>query len=777
MIDDKYKCIPFHIEINRVIELLAKQIYQTPMALLRENCQNAFDAILIRKHSGQTFSPRIDITIASDEIIVKDNGIGMTTQDLENHFWRAGSSGKNTPEAKAAGVVGTFGIGAMANFGVASELCVITESAVTMERTKCIARRDTLSATEKCIEIISETPIGEPGTSVIAKIQPGTNVNISEATTYLTEIVKHLDIPVFINENMVSKRDIYSSVPRPPTAWEYSEKNAIIGPSLSCDIQIVSSANGELWVSLTNMKYLSMDLSGIIILRQSMHQIRTFRSKFALAAASVSSHYGFGGCADLMELEPTAGREALTTHSLQIMQSIVTEVEHFVSGKFSQAEYCDQNTSFMQWVLAHNRVELCGKLKVRIEPGNQTLTLEAIKLRSKDFPMNYYDGSDQTRILHFATEDRPLVILSTRPPRRNCEMSFFQLFCNMNQISNKPSVLKLSELSEWTMDESSFAFRLVAILSSDYFVQANVNYGKISDGLPILVDISKSPVEIVLDSSTSTLAAMLQLYKTDFEALSSLAKDFVRNVIFPKISNLVPSSTRQGAEAFLKAVRRPKDIFEYEFSDLGTFSSIWQDYLDGKINLTVAAEKSVALTQNNFQVLDRNATQDAAQVIPDVLQNEQMIQAGRSEIEEQIIPLPAITRMNIESNAKLLLIDENNSPLKGYRCFIAITERVREERADFFLQPHGTEIVWGGQKAIYIFQHHSREFALYYEFQAQELLSFEPGGQIFPTCTIVIKNQIYIPVPEDLRRKFIPDEKAKKRFEIRCELLYPDISE
>ncbi|WP_323571590.1 hypothetical protein [Rhizobium sp. 28DA2] len=37
--------IPFDIETSRVIELLAKQIYQSPFALLRENVQNAFDAI------------------------------------------------------------------------------------------------------------------------------------------------------------------------------------------------------------------------------------------------------------------------------------------------------------------------------------------------------------------------------------------------------------------------------------------------------------------------------------------------------------------------------------------------------------------------------------------------------------------------------------------------------------------------------------------------------------------------------------------------------------
>src|SRR6266567_6047108 len=114
--------IPFSIEISRMIELLAAQIYPTPFALLRENVQNSFDAILLRKHLGQQFDARIDVTIEPTRVCVADNGIGMSREDLRNHFWRAGSSSKNTDDARAAGVVGTFGIGAMANFGIASEL-------------------------------------------------------------------------------------------------------------------------------------------------------------------------------------------------------------------------------------------------------------------------------------------------------------------------------------------------------------------------------------------------------------------------------------------------------------------------------------------------------------------------------------------------------------------------------------------------------------------------------------------------------------------------------
>ena len=118
--------IPFKIDTGRVIELLCKQLYQSPLALLRENTQNAYDAVLQRLHLGPTFEPLIEVTIAPEKIVVKDNGIGMMWEELDRNYWKAGSSGKNNDEARAAGVVGTFGIGAMANFGVCSKLRVET---------------------------------------------------------------------------------------------------------------------------------------------------------------------------------------------------------------------------------------------------------------------------------------------------------------------------------------------------------------------------------------------------------------------------------------------------------------------------------------------------------------------------------------------------------------------------------------------------------------------------------------------------------------------------
>src|SRR5207249_9789569 len=119
------------------LEILASEIYDSQKAFLRENVQNAYDAILMRS-TAQT-RPLVDfainITVREHQLIVADDGIGMTEEVLRNNFWRAGSSGKKSELAQRSGVIGTFGIGAMANFGVCNALRVETrniDSSVTL---------------------------------------------------------------------------------------------------------------------------------------------------------------------------------------------------------------------------------------------------------------------------------------------------------------------------------------------------------------------------------------------------------------------------------------------------------------------------------------------------------------------------------------------------------------------------------------------------------------------------------------------------------------------
>jgi len=58
--------------------------------------------------------------------------------------------------ALSSGVIGTFGIGAMANFGVCSRLLVETRSIDSEETLISIAERDKLAISEECIDLNKE---------------------------------------------------------------------------------------------------------------------------------------------------------------------------------------------------------------------------------------------------------------------------------------------------------------------------------------------------------------------------------------------------------------------------------------------------------------------------------------------------------------------------------------------------------------------------------------------------------------------------------------------
>ncbi|MBK8086734.1 MAG: ATP-binding protein [Chitinophagaceae bacterium] len=136
--------LSFQIEVRRVLEILSNDIYDSPYALLRENIQNGYDAILMRMqlNSATPFEPKIIVNIDPKYITIEDNGIGMNRDVVSNNFWKAGSSGKNNEIAQKAGVVGTFGIGAMANFGVCKSIKVITHFAEEMKQLKPLLKEN-----------------------------------------------------------------------------------------------------------------------------------------------------------------------------------------------------------------------------------------------------------------------------------------------------------------------------------------------------------------------------------------------------------------------------------------------------------------------------------------------------------------------------------------------------------------------------------------------------------------------------------------------------------
>lgn len=760
--------IPFEVEPSRIIELLAKQIYQSPLALLRENVQNAFDAVRERKQRDPDFEPEIRVVIGRDEISIVDNGIGMSLAELQKHFWTAGSSSKNTPEARAAGVVGTFGIGAMANFGIATSLTVVTESARTGERTVSIARRESLSLREDCVEVQQLPGTGVPGTTIVATlIDPG-SVNVDEARRYVQEFVRLVETPIYVNDQLVSRAGVDTVVPPIPVAHEFLLGDGQIGSQLSARCDLTVSNNAIVRLTLSEIVWGGRRIEGYIALRSGDGALHTARSGFGLAIAPISSAYSFGGIADLQILEPTAGREAITSDGIRLLQSMITEIDAFVSSQLAGLDECNSSTPFMNWVVAHGRFDLLGKLTIETSEDSE-LSLEAAVQKSRLEPVRKYSGSDPTVIKTFSSDQTTLLVLSRSNPRRKCQEGFLNTIPSIEAIPDRPSIMSLEEGSALSSSKWGIAFRLEGIIADDYFVDLTIAFGQISHGVNVLLQSKNGKPQIVLANGSPNVITLMQVYETHLDAFRSFAKDFARNVIFPHISPLVPNSTRQGAEAFIEAMRRKRETFEYDSDELDELPSIWDDYKTGKISLEVAIDRSKFSVRTNVQYVDRTAS--VSEVLPDLVQNERTLEQGLEANRLRWPAEPPILRTDSSSSAKVITIDPSEPDLRSYRCFIALAPRAYDDFGDFFTQPHSTSVVWGGQKALFIFIHHSGEFGIYYDMQTADFVGDLAGGGSQRTSTIILRDKIYIPIPPAIQSSFVPAPGERKRFEIKADLI------
>ena len=773
MADDQ---IAFGVETDKILEIISKQIYQSPLALLRENTQNAFDAVLMRQALGEPdYIPEISIEIQPLSLTVIDNGIGMSREVIENNFWKAGSSGKNTPEARAAGVVGTFGIGALANFGIASAMEVETESVETKERIKTYANRKDLDINQKCINVLSLPSTNLCGTTIRASIMPQFRLDVAQAKQYIEGFVRLLKLPVRVNNEVISQRNIDETIPKPKAAWQEKGRRKL-SAILEADLELIISANAEVWISITDILWSGAQVVGGVVLRSTGGSLSTFRSGFGLAPASISSHFSFGGVVNLSNLQPTAGREALTTDSLNFIQALVRPIEQYVFERLSKLPEADSSLPFMNWVVANNKYELCAKLKMNIEPGKKKL-LEDIQKESAVKAFNTYLGNDPQTISTFASEESPLLIFATTNPRQRCEKVYLQTYCKTNPIPNSPQILKTRARDDLSYAEGSLKFRLESILDEDYFLKSTVQFGEISHNLPILVVNDGGSITVTLNADAPAIQMILKLYSREYSAFGSFVKDFVRNSLFDKISQFVPSSTRQGAEAFLKAIQKKRELFEIGDSETDEFTSVWGDYSTGKITMSQALDRVSAAPKKSVQTVRQSSSARVADTVPDVIQNEQAIaESGAASVLAVSTPAASISRLDVSSDAKLLTMDSGDKPLRGYHTFLSLTDKARGEYGEFFLQPHKTSCVWGGQRVLFILMHHSEKYGLYYDIQTKFPIGAASGGGGIVTATIMLKNKVFIPIPDMIMHDFIPSTEGKKTFNIRYDLLRAEIN-
>lgn len=128
---DKKLQLKFH---GKILDQLGFQTYQSPVASLSELVANAWDAD----------AKKVNISLPesndrSAEIIIEDNGIGMTFNECQERYLNIGYDRREgDPLAKTTGkrpIMGRKGIGKFAGFGIARKIKIETVSKATGEKT------------------------------------------------------------------------------------------------------------------------------------------------------------------------------------------------------------------------------------------------------------------------------------------------------------------------------------------------------------------------------------------------------------------------------------------------------------------------------------------------------------------------------------------------------------------------------------------------------------------------------------------------------------------
>lgn len=779
MIDNKNERFKFQVEISKILEIISKEIYDSSFALLRENIQNAYDAILMRKQKNgddwDVGNGLIKIEISNNTIIVEDNGIGMTEDTLKENFWKAGSSGKNTEFALSAGVIGTFGIGAMANFGVCRKLIVETryiESSITLYSE---LDKGNISLSEDCILLNRTENDRNPGTKITVELEPEYVISVEQAKSYIEQYVKYIPVMVMLNGSNMSQTDyrklIFSDVEKLIPLG-----NKVINSGFySADLNAMTDKSGDVIFEMTNIRFGNVMIQGEIVLKQGKEYVMGLRNYFGLAPIPVNQSYRLGGIVNLYILQPTAGREALSRDSIEHVNKLLQLAEEQITLMLSETEYADKNAMFINYIYNKGKSDLAANVRVEVKPDNIEIRMKDIINNFAKFKIYYYIGRDNSIINSFSSEGKKLLLLSGTTSRQRIQVDYLRKL-GVEEVPDQIRVLKIYDMKELATDEFSFLFRLKKVLEEDYFLKdIDILMADISHHIPYKIENIKEKLTIYISRNSQTIMPLLNCYYTDFAVFSSLIKDFVRIHLYPYILPFVPSSSKQGLDVLRKILLSKKEEFEIKYNEQGRLELEFQleKYRNGEMSLEGVIESAKLVSTTHRQDVNSNQIGKLESEIPDIVEN-QLLQNMTEDINNQnrhiannaeYIPLSAISRDYIETNMKVLTLDNNFAQLNNFKMFLSLTEKVYDSKLEFFLQPHTTKIIWGSHRIIYIFGHVSGKITLYYDIDLDSSISNSAtGGSAFQTTTILTKNKIFVPVPEPLIPIFKVNQGSKRFF-------------
>ena len=752
--------IAFDVETSRVLQILSSEIYDSPKAFLRENVQNAYDAILMRceAQSLAVKDHKIDITVSGNSITVRDDGLGMTESVLRSNFWTAGSSGKKSELAQRAGVIGTFGIGAMANFGVCAYLRVESRHIDSDITLVSWAKRDDLQIAQDCIELERVIDERRPGTLIVAELDSSFVIDAPAACDYLRQYVRFLPVPVSVNGEIISQEVYEDTISGHLEGFNQIAHRSVSRDGYGATLDVSVDDRSRLLVRANDLLLQGNPIEGQAFLVQQGGSIQAFRNLFGLAPAPVPTNYGLAGYVNLDILKPTAGREALSRESIQHVANLVALVEAEASVDLANTNAADNNQQFQQYILSKSLIHLAGRVRISVQPSSDMSTLGEVSDYEPEKTNQYYAGRDTTILGRYANERANLFHVGQTNPRRNLQLRFLREFTDIQEVPDTPRIDRVPQ-TELTLAEAMFLISVRSVLMDDYLMpDTETHLATISHGVAVDVQSEAAILHISIERSLPTVGMVTEYYRTARDVFEGFVKDFVREQIYPNIRNLVPSSRKQGHDALYQRLRANKELYRLQEGDYGEIETLLADVLSGKAEFSEVIRISVRRASRQRQEVSNEQIGTFEDELPDIIE----APAHSSQTDESYA-VPPISRPNLTSNMKVLTVSSTHPRLNQFQMFLAVSDRMVKRDGVFLHRPHTTRLIWGAHRITYIFTDETGQLSLYYDIELKTPLDTDTtGGRMFPTTTIVTKNRIFVPVPRSLEPAFQASDGTKE---------------
>ncbi len=753
---------PIDVDLERILPILAREIYTSPFAFLRENVQNAFDAIRMQvyreKIEGVTREHKIVITLEGNRLSISDTGVGMSQEDLANFYWSIGKSGKHTTEAKAAGVVGTFGIGGMANFGVCSRLEVVTRRYESGSSVVSFAERSQLSARENCVFYEAGPPDCDPGTTVTGTLIQG--ITIKQVVAYLEPIVRFLDVAVVVGDGPLT-RESFPSVKREDGATLVVSS----GPATAA-IFVRALQNGQAEIQVEELSWNGRVTDVSAVFQTTANVVSAYQHGFMLANVPVTTVFGLGGVIDSPVLRPTAGREAVTDESRTLAQNLLAAVERGLAEHISgTAGLPERFSSFYRYLAQFGRWDLAGTATVRVHGRASRVALSSLVGSAKGKVYFARNGHDPSIMQAFGEQQKVVVLLSSDGHRQKVERQYLVSNCNAEPLEDRVTCLRV--VDKLSLPQMAIQYQLVNRLRTQFLIDGlRLRAGELSHGAMLWAPAGqRSDRVLFIDFRHPQIKRLVQLRESlSFEAVFDI---FIRDSVLPHLENSYPELQKRDFDALLRKLQSTVEFFEIDPDDISRIQQL-------ATITNMSPEDVAAVFGGRRSGMPRTTSIDQGDVASVTQQVNQVVQQSGSKSAEEIRQELEVRLLQTDVDAKLLDATDVQSEIGLSRYYLALTRDAHILYRRVFLERRpSTDFSWGGHRAGYLFYSHG-EAVVYYDIQFENLLgdtSHErTGTRTLEHTALVFKNCVFLPIPEEFERHFVPTDRTL-RFTVRHQIL------